>query len=116
MALSEMQIERFSRQIILPQIGGTGQQRLLDAAVALGGVCACCVAGGAVWRDRGGTVGAGLSPALASDGGGRSPAPTSQTPGGLHLASIAAGVIGALLATEALKLLIGLSRGHGAAW
>src|SRR5258706_9191032 len=56
MALSEMQIERFSRQIILPQIGGTGQQRLLDASVALGGrgptheIAALYLAGSGVGR------------------------------------------------------------------
>lgn len=37
MALSDAQIERFSRQIVLPQIGGRGQQRLLAATVAIGG-------------------------------------------------------------------------------
>lgn len=37
MALSDAQIDRFSRQIILPQIGGTGQERLLRSAVAVAG-------------------------------------------------------------------------------
>src|SRR5215468_9769083 len=37
MALSDPQIDRFSRQIILPQIGGVGQQRLLQSSVAIGG-------------------------------------------------------------------------------
>jgi adenylyltransferase/sulfurtransferase len=37
MALSDAQIDRFSRQIVLPQIGGTGQERLLRSAVALAG-------------------------------------------------------------------------------
>lgn len=37
MALSDAQIDRFSRQIILPQVGGTGQERLLGSAVALAG-------------------------------------------------------------------------------
>jgi adenylyltransferase/sulfurtransferase len=37
MTLSDAQVERFSRQIILPQIGVTGQERLLSAAVAIDG-------------------------------------------------------------------------------
>jgi molybdopterin-synthase adenylyltransferase len=37
MALSDAQIERFSRQIILPQIGASGQQRLLHSSAALAG-------------------------------------------------------------------------------
>jgi len=37
MALSDAQIDRFSRQIILPQIGGRGQERLLRASIALAG-------------------------------------------------------------------------------
>ena len=211
MALSDVQIERFSRQIILPQIGGAGQQRLLDASVALGGrgptleIAALYLAGSGVGRialhgpanrlaaavierhpevrisahaeapgvhgrddadascdvligadlsladlDRaaaarrpliaGGTDGprgwlvvgesggvcascAARSRALrdpraaADDRAGLRPAPTRHTPAtGLHLVSIAAGVIGALLATEALKLLLGLGGGHGPAW
>jgi molybdopterin/thiamine biosynthesis adenylyltransferase len=35
--LSNEQIERYSRQIILPQVGGRGQERLLGAAVAIVG-------------------------------------------------------------------------------
>ena len=35
MALSDAQIDRFSRQIILPQVGGTGQERLLHSSVAI---------------------------------------------------------------------------------
>jgi adenylyltransferase/sulfurtransferase len=56
MALSDAQIERFSRQIILPQIGGTGQQRLLGASVALAGegdlgrIAALYLAGAGVGR------------------------------------------------------------------
>jgi molybdopterin/thiamine biosynthesis adenylyltransferase len=37
MALSDAQIERFSRQIILPQIGAAGQQRLLRSSIAVAG-------------------------------------------------------------------------------
>ena len=35
--LSESQIERYSRQIILPQLGGRGQEKLLSATVAVVG-------------------------------------------------------------------------------
>ena len=37
MALSDAQIDRFSRQIVLPQIGGRGQERLLASSVAVAG-------------------------------------------------------------------------------
>ena len=37
MVLSDPQIERYSRQIVLPQVGGRGQERLLAARVALAG-------------------------------------------------------------------------------
>src|SRR5690606_15284778 len=37
MALTDAQIERYSRQIILPEIGGTGQERLAEATVVLAG-------------------------------------------------------------------------------
>lgn len=37
MPLSNEQIERYSRQIILPQIGGRGQERLLAARIAIAG-------------------------------------------------------------------------------
>ncbi|MBI1816083.1 MAG: ThiF family adenylyltransferase [Deltaproteobacteria bacterium] len=33
--LSDAQIERYSRQVILPEVGAAGQQRLLDGGVAL---------------------------------------------------------------------------------
>lgn len=37
MTLSDAQIDRYSRQIVLPEIGGAGQQRLLTARVAVAG-------------------------------------------------------------------------------
>ena len=37
MALSDSQIERYGRQILLPQVGGKGQERLLGAAVSISG-------------------------------------------------------------------------------
>ena len=56
MTLSDAQIDRYSRQIILPQIGAQGQQRLLQSAVAVGGdgalaeVVALYLAGAGVGR------------------------------------------------------------------
>ncbi len=56
MALSDAQIDRFSRQIILPQIGGTGQERLLHSSVAVAGdgdlaeVVALSLAGAGIGR------------------------------------------------------------------
>ena len=38
MSFSEQQIERYSRQILLPQVGGNGQQKLLAAKVLIIGV------------------------------------------------------------------------------
>jgi adenylyltransferase/sulfurtransferase len=53
MALSDEELDRYARHIVLPQIGGAGQQRLKDARVAVVG------AGG---------IGAGALPALAGAG------------------------------------------------
>lgn len=56
--LSDHQIERYARQIVVPEIGGRGQERLLSATVAIHGggdaasVCATYLAGAGV-----GTVG-----------------------------------------------------------
>src|SRR5512147_517871 len=49
MALSDEELDRYARHIVLPQIGGAGQLRLKDAKVAIVG------AGG---------IGAGAIPAL----------------------------------------------------
>jgi molybdopterin-synthase adenylyltransferase len=38
MRLTEEQIERYSRHIILPEVGGTGQEKLLDGKVLIVGV------------------------------------------------------------------------------
>ncbi len=38
MSLNEEQIERYSRQILLPQVGGKGQEKLLAAKVLVIGV------------------------------------------------------------------------------
>ncbi|MFA4967083.1 MAG: ThiF family adenylyltransferase, partial [Candidatus Margulisiibacteriota bacterium] len=35
MTLSDKQIERYSRQILLPQVGGKGQEKLLSAKVLI---------------------------------------------------------------------------------
>ncbi|GIW41208.1 MAG: molybdopterin biosynthesis protein [Candidatus Binatia bacterium] len=56
MTLTEAQVERYSRQILLPEIGGTGQLRLLEARVllvgagAVGSACATYLAAAGVGR------------------------------------------------------------------
>ena len=56
MALSDDELDRYARHIVLPQVGGVGQQRLKAANIAIVG------AGG---------IGAGAIPALAGAGIGR---------------------------------------------
>ena len=53
MALSDDELDRYARHIVLPQVGGAGQQRLKDASIAVVG------AGG---------ISAGVLPALAGAG------------------------------------------------
>jgi len=70
--LSEAQIERYGRQIILPEVGGRGQERLLAARVALAGAGAAAVAAATLLGRAGvGTLhvsaGAGPLPELSPD-------------------------------------------------
>jgi ThiF family len=65
--LSDAQIERYSRQILLPEVGGRGQERLLAARVALAGTGdAAAVAATLLGRAGIGHLGL-LDPALAPD-------------------------------------------------
>ncbi|MCI4349863.1 MAG: ThiF family adenylyltransferase, partial [Thermoplasmata archaeon] len=43
MALGDAQVERYSRQIVLPEVGGRGQERLLAARIAVAGVGAAAL-------------------------------------------------------------------------
>jgi molybdopterin/thiamine biosynthesis adenylyltransferase len=56
MSLSDAELERYARQLVLPQVGGVGQRRLKAASVAIIG------AGG---------IGSAVIPALAGAGIGR---------------------------------------------
>lgn len=56
MKLSDEELERYARQIVLPQVGGLGQRKLKDASIAVVG------AGG---------IGSAVIPALAGAGVGR---------------------------------------------
>jgi molybdopterin/thiamine biosynthesis adenylyltransferase len=62
--LTEQQVERYSRQIILPQVGGRGQQRLLEASVAIVGADDRC-ATAAVYLAAAGVGRLGISPTAA---------------------------------------------------
>src|SRR6476469_6856372 len=55
-ALSDQELDRYARQIVLPQVGGVGQRKLKEASVAVIG------AGG---------IGSAVIPALAGAGVGR---------------------------------------------
>jgi hypothetical protein len=78
--LSDHQIERYSRHVILPEIGGRGQERLLESSVSIHGsgdaalLCASYLAGagvGGLWLARGMLEGPAMS-VLAPDVGGGS--------------------------------------------
>ncbi|MBA2466453.1 MAG: HesA/MoeB/ThiF family protein, partial [Sphingomonas sp.] len=56
MKLSDAELERYSRQIVLPQVGGPGQRRLQGSSIALIGA---------------GAIGSAALPALAGAGVGR---------------------------------------------
>ena len=56
MSLSDLELERYARHIVLPQVGGLGQRRLKEASVVVVG------AGG---------IGSAVIPALAGAGVGR---------------------------------------------
>jgi len=62
--LSDSQIDRYCRQIVLPEIGGRGQERLLEAVAAIHGVgdaavvCARYLSGAGVGRLWSGDAGA----------------------------------------------------------
>ena len=56
MSLSDAELERYARQIVLPQVGGPGQRRLKASSVALIGA---------------GAIGSAVLPALAGAGVGR---------------------------------------------
>jgi hypothetical protein len=65
MRLDDLQIERYSRQIVLPELGAEGQRRLLSARVVLTGVTA--VAGHVVEQLAAAGVGTIAAPAALHD-------------------------------------------------
>lgn len=74
--LSDAQIDRYCRQIVLPEIGGGGQERLLASSVAILGqgdavvVCASYLAGaglGALWLSAPSEPPQGAATTLAGD-------------------------------------------------
>lgn len=75
MILSDATIDRFSRQILLPEVGGRGQARLLAARVRVAGAGrAAEVAADLLGRSGVGTLGADVRPAdVALAAGGRLP-------------------------------------------
>lgn len=87
MALSEEQIVRYSRQILLPNVGGKGQEKLLAAAVAVTGegsaqwvAAAYLAAGGAPLQGNDSTVAPGETGFLFdSDDVGRPLAPALRS-------------------------------------
>jgi molybdopterin/thiamine biosynthesis adenylyltransferase len=60
--LSDAQIERWSRQILLPDVGGRGQELLLAARVALGGSGAIAAGAGDLLERAGVAVTAATAP------------------------------------------------------
>jgi len=62
MTLSEAQIERFARQIILPEVGGRGQVRLLEATATVAGSSAAAHFAGDL-LERAGLTTRGAGPA-----------------------------------------------------
>ncbi|MGH7818178.1 MAG: ThiF family adenylyltransferase [Candidatus Binatia bacterium] len=78
--LSDSQIDRYARQIVLPEIGGRGQERLLAATVAIRGggdaaaVAASYLAGAGVGTLDLSDIGAGAAVARVLGFGGQDPA------------------------------------------
>jgi hypothetical protein len=135
--LTDAAVERYSRQILLPEVGGRGQARLLEARVYVQGDDAAAVAIDLLERagvhvDRGPAVAAGVLQAhlpggvtvvtRPTDGGvriatttrplcpacrssGSEPSPASPAP---DRAATTDQIVGALVAGECLRALLGL--------
>ena len=59
MILTDQELERYSRQVVMPEIGEVGQKKLLDAKVLIlgaGGLGAPVIAGLAVGENLGAAV------------------------------------------------------------